>query len=196
MEELMIEADINNKEQFSEFVLNGKTVKELQKIYNCSRSRIYTLKEKYDLIGKTPNNRRQDIEDGLKTCNKCKTEKPLSEFYSNGRKKSGGIKYKPSCKSCEAGSKRLEIIEKINTVIIEQGREYKCEICGYDKNYAAIEFHHIDPSTKKSMKSEISTSSSIEKVREILDIELPKCAILCANCHREFHNPLSMKNWG
>lgn len=26
----------------------------------------------------------------------------------------------------------------------------KCYICGYCKNYAAMEFHHLDPSVKES----------------------------------------------
>lgn len=196
MVELMIEADINNEEQFSEFVLNGKTVKELQNLYNCTRSKIYTFKRKYNLIGKTPNSRRIDIEDGLKVCKSCKTEKPLSEFYSNGRHSSGRVKYKPSCKLCETGKVSKQKQYRINTIIQEHGREYKCELCGYDKNYAAIEFHHIDSNTKEFSKADIPTATSLEKIRELLKYELPKCAILCANCHREFHNPLSMKVWG
>ncbi len=185
----MIEADINNEGQFTEFVLNGKTVKELETIYNCSRSSIYKYKRKYELIGKTP---RKNLEDGLKVCKSCKSEKPLEEFYSNGRTSTGFRKYKPSCKTCEIEQNSVEKQKRINTIILEHNREYKCEVCGYDKNYAALEFHHIDPKAKEFTKGEITNTMSLVR----LDIELPKCAILCTNCHREFHNPLSMKNWG
>ena len=59
----------------------------------------------------------------------------------------------------------------------------KCEKCGYDRNVAALEFHHIDPETKKFALS--NTRHSWEDTKK----ELDKCMILCANCHRELHNP-------
>ena len=61
----------------------------------------------------------------------------------------------------------------------------KCEICGYDKNISALDFHHIDPSTKKFTLSD--THHSWEETKE----ELDKCILVCANCHREIHNPQS-----
>ena len=193
MKELIMEADINNEGQFTEFVLNGKTVKDLEVFYNCSRSKIYSYKRKYDLIGKTPNSHRQETEDGLKTCKSCKTEKPLMDFYSNGRLSSGMRKYKPNCKVCEIEKNSINKQKKIETIINEHGREYKCELCGYDTNYAALEFHHIDTTTKDFSKGDISQTASLDNIRTMLKYELPKCAILCANCHREFHNPLSNK---
>jgi hypothetical protein len=59
----------------------------------------------------------------------------------------------------------------------------KCEVCGYGKHPSALEFHHKDPSKKKfeiGDSSNTITTSSLKK-------ELDKCAILCANCHREVH---------
>lgn len=61
----------------------------------------------------------------------------------------------------------------------------KCELCGYNKNVSALDFHHIDPSTKKFTLSD--THHSWEKTKE----ELDKCILVCANCHRELHNPQS-----
>lgn len=58
----------------------------------------------------------------------------------------------------------------------------QCAKCGYDKCIAALEFHHRDPTSKRfdwySMRS-----SGWDKVV----IELQKCDLLCANCHRELH---------
>ena len=56
-----------------------------------------------------------------------------------------------------------------------------CTVCGYDKSYKAIDFHHIDPSTK-----EISLGNTATTLIKELN-ELTKCAILCSNCHREYH---------
>lgn len=61
----------------------------------------------------------------------------------------------------------------------------KCEICGYDKNIAALEFHHLDPTQKDFTISD--THRSWEDVKP----ELDKCILVCANCHRELHNPQS-----
>ena len=59
----------------------------------------------------------------------------------------------------------------------------KCEKCGYNKNIAALEFHHLDPNTKKFTLSD--THHNWEETKE----ELDKCILVCSNCHRELHNP-------
>jgi 5-methylcytosine-specific restriction endonuclease McrA len=58
----------------------------------------------------------------------------------------------------------------------------KCQICGYDKCSAALEFHHVDPRTKDFTISQRMTT--FEAIRR----ELDKCVLLCANCHREVHD--------
>ena len=60
----------------------------------------------------------------------------------------------------------------------------KCQICGYNKCTAALEFHHIDPSGKEfTFATAMKNPSSWDK----LAAELRKCVLLCANCHREVH---------
>lgn len=61
----------------------------------------------------------------------------------------------------------------------------KCERCGYKANIAALEFHHLDPSTKEFNLSK--TRHSWEDAKR----ELDKCICLCSNCHKEIHNPQS-----
>lgn len=56
-----------------------------------------------------------------------------------------------------------------------------CVICGYDRHPAALEFHHLDPKTKKFTLSRHGvTRGYAEAMREA-----DKCALLCANCHAE-----------
>lgn len=62
----------------------------------------------------------------------------------------------------------------------------RCEICGYDKNIASLEFHHKDP-TQKEFKLDARKLANT-KWENIL-IEAKKCQLLCSNCHRELHNP-------
>ncbi len=62
----------------------------------------------------------------------------------------------------------------------------KCERCGYNKNIAALDFHHINPDEKK-FQIDIRKFSNTNLTD--LENELNKCILLCANCHREEHNP-------
>lgn len=61
----------------------------------------------------------------------------------------------------------------------------KCQICGYNKCIAALELHHIDPN-EKDFSFNKKDNLSWEKIIQ----ELPKCILLCANCHREVHQNL------
>jgi predicted HNH restriction endonuclease len=61
-----------------------------------------------------------------------------------------------------------------------------CSVCGYKKNYAALEFHHKDPSTKKFNLDSRSLSNRKESR---IEKEAKKCILICSNCHRELHNP-------
>ena len=56
----------------------------------------------------------------------------------------------------------------------------KCECCGYNKNISALEFHHIDPSTKKFTLDSRTLERKSDK--EIIE-EFNKCKLLCSNCH-------------
>lgn len=59
----------------------------------------------------------------------------------------------------------------------------ECSACGYDRCTAALEFHHIS-GIKEFGISEKGRTRSWQKLK----IELDKCILLCANCHRELHN--------
>jgi hypothetical protein len=64
--------------------------------------------------------------------------------------------------------------------------EYKggsCSICGYSKCADAMEFHHVDSSEKEFGIGGKGVSRSWDRIK----VELDKCVLLCANCHREVH---------
>ena len=66
-----------------------------------------------------------------------------------------------------------------------------CSKCGYNKCFAALEFHHRDPSTKDFTLSHNGGAPSFERLKA----EADKCDLLCANCHREEHERLrNLKN--
>ena len=59
----------------------------------------------------------------------------------------------------------------------------KCQVCGCLFHPACFEFHHKDPATKDRDPSKMLSLS-----KERLYVELDKCMLLCANCHRLEHH--------
>ncbi len=52
-------------------------------------------------------------------------------------------------------------------------------LCGFDGHPSALQFHHVDPSSKSFHLSEGGMTRGIAKSRA----EARKCVLLCANCH-------------
>ena len=61
-----------------------------------------------------------------------------------------------------------------------------CSICSYNKNLAALCFHHLEPTTK-SFQIDIRQCSNNSWNKLILEANI--CQLLCLNCHAETHNP-------
>jgi len=113
----------------------------------------------------------------MKNCPRCKTEKPLTDFY-NRRSKEGGSVY---CKPCTI-EQTVERQRKFKEQCV-QYKGGKCEKCGYDKYVGALEFHHKDSNQKDFTIANARLTSFSDKIKK----ELDKCEILCSNCHRETH---------
>ena len=62
----------------------------------------------------------------------------------------------------------------------------ECVQCGYKKNLAALEFHHLDPE-EKSFQLDLRSLSNRSWIR--LQGEVRKCQLVCSNCHKEIHYP-------
>lgn len=60
-----------------------------------------------------------------------------------------------------------------------------CQICGYDRAITALELHHLNPEEK-----EFGIGTILNKNWELMDNEIQKCILVCANCHREIHEEL------
>jgi transposase-like protein len=63
-----------------------------------------------------------------------------------------------------------------------------CRLCGYDRCIAALEFHHVDPATKRFSLSLKGVARAFATVRE----EAAKCVLLCSNCHAEVEAGVAM----
>ena len=68
---------------------------------------------------------------------------------------------------------------------IEERLDLECSHCGYDKCFAALDFHHTGD--KSFAISGMMQKKPSKENRTLMRIELIKTIILCSNCHRELH---------
>jgi len=152
---------INHKKEFKRFILEGKSVKELALIYNCSKATISEAKHRLGYLSKIlrPHDKTNRKALGITQCHICNK--------------------KSSMKTCTRCANKIIKIAKKKILIEQLGG--KCEICGYDKYQNALDFHHIDPNYKEYSIGEINTDFN-----KLLK-EISKCRLLCNRCHREIH---------
>ena len=83
------------------------------------------------------------------------------------------------CVTCraEAVSRRRRKVKEM--LVAEAGG--KCTLCGYARHSVALQFHHLDPTSKSFGLGVRGITRSIEKLRA----EASKCVLLCATCHAE-----------
>ena len=86
------------------------------------------------------------------------------------------------CRKCS-----IEVVDRSRrkkkmTLLQEHGGE--CRICGYNRSFRALQFHHLDPATKLFDISDKGRSYSLERLR----VEAAKCVLVCANCHMELED--------
>lgn len=97
--------------------------------------------------------------------------------YKYDRKK-GHTKEK--CNSCSVNIRRFA--RKMKALEIKGG---KCFICNYSKCSRALQFHHLDETSK-----DFGIGGNHTRSWELIEKELEKCVLLCANCHMEVHDSL------
>lgn len=136
----------------------------------------------HDCFGKYIDGRgiKNHIKNG-KECIKCK--KDLTDRQKKFCSTKCSISYQNKrCRTkCNENRKnRFKILKKQ----LVQACGGSCLLCGYDKCDQALVFHHLDESTKEIRLDTTSLSSS---TKETILQELPKCVVLCHNCHFEVH---------
>lgn len=158
----------------------GLSISKLAKQFKCSNSTIRYYLNKYNFKTDITLNRGKK-----KKCIICEnflTGQQLKYCSNNCKAKGHWLYIKETPNSYHSQTKRgikrkLAFIKKLGG---------KCQKCGYNKNISALEFHHIDESTKDiSLDIRSFSNHSLE----ILNTEMLKCELLCSNCHKEYHYP-------
>lgn len=99
-----------------------------------------------------------------------------------------GRRTKPFCHDClpasvynKGGSSSLSPLWKEYAIKAMGG---ECVECGYNKCKGALQFHHLRD--KKYNIVDLTRMRGVDN-KKLLDEELEKCVLLCANCHAEKH---------
>lgn len=111
------------------------------------------------------------------------TQKEIRDCQKHGQTQ---YFFERSTKKWRCGQCRVEGTQRRRNKLKLMALEYKggkCQKCGYDKCPAALDFHHRDESEKSFGISKGGNTHGWDKLK----VELDKCDILCANCHREQH---------
>ncbi len=148
-------------------------------------------------IGYVPKEERETL-----FCRDCKRDLPLNCFTADGKTTAGRKKYRCRCIPCHSKHKKenhksYKLYRAGKTYdkwkILAQDYKIKCFVCGYDRYKGALDFHHIDPTTKLFEISDVFWKKGTRKkiTFDMFKIELKKCAVLCANCHREVHGGIT-----
>ena len=76
--------------------------------------------------------------------------------------------------------------------IVESFKNGKvCKHCGVETNPIVLEFHHRNPEEKVNTIPNLIKNGCSKK--ELMR-EINKCDILCANCHRKYHQQLKIED--
>ncbi|HEX8120746.1 MAG TPA: helix-turn-helix domain-containing protein [Solirubrobacteraceae bacterium] len=69
---------------------------------------------------------------------------------------------------------------RVKALLVEEAGG-ACALCGFSRTLAALQFHHVDPQTKRFAVAGAGVARSLEAARA----EAAKCVLLCATCHAE-----------
>lgn len=80
-------------------------------------------------------------------------------------------------KWAERGAARQQMSDRVAAIKCEKG----CAHCGFNTHPAAFEFHHVGSAPKRD-----GIAGLVRKMYawDIIEEEMRKCVLLCANCHR------------
>lgn len=187
------------KEQILKLREEGKTYNEISKelgcakstiSYHCSKAGMSTLNEIVILSDSDINNIKELYEG-------CITKKSLSEKfnvseYEISKYTKGLERYSRFGKDLTRKQKQVILVTERRRRLKEMAVEYKggeCSKCGYNKCVNALEFHHLDPNEKDFGIGTNGHTRSWKRTR----IELDKCIMVCANCHREIHDEINKR---
>ncbi len=170
------------REQLAPLVESGATLQEMADALDRSIRTIrywiakHGLELRHKRRGKRPRIPREQVDvalaNGRRTLRgECRVHGPAVFVIENSRR--------VRCRECRK-ERVVEWRRRTKRKLVAEAGGC-CQLCGYHRCMAALQFHHLDPSQKKFSLSVRGITRSIEKIRA----EAAKCVLLCSNCHAE-----------
>lgn len=140
----------------------------------------------------------------MRKCKKCESPIPTTLFINGKRRYLHGRKFCIDCSPFGANNRRDLTVSKSqkkreaakkwqktrqNKIYTITGKS--CWICGYDLDTRVLDFHHLDP---KSKKFNVNARTMSNFAWLAVFIEIKKCALLCCRCHREVEYNVTQVN--
>jgi hypothetical protein len=130
------------------------------------------------------------MEKDFKVCSRCQVAKPASAFSTRG-----GGKLVSHCKECNARYHRQRY-EQDKRAYVARNREYRnrlkaiiraakakpCADCGKRYPSYVMDFDHRPGERKVGTLTALASRGLCE---ENIRLEIAKCDVVCANCHRK-----------
>ena len=128
----------------------------------------------------------------MKTCTLCSIEKPLEEYTKKRRNKDG---YMAMCRECSLPRRRKQYKENPEPqregvyarrrYVTERYMEFKinnpCTDCHKFYPSYVMDLDHVRGEKVAGVSSLVNRNAPWEVIQE----EIDKCDLVCANCHRE-----------
>jgi 5-methylcytosine-specific restriction endonuclease McrA len=93
------------------------------------------------------------------------------------------LRFRANPESLRKSNAHVDRLRKRRMAEIIAMKGGKCQECGYSRCTAALEFHHRVPADKLMTLNLTDMTKSWDRIL----VEVEKCDLLCANCHREHH---------
>lgn len=129
----------------------------------------------------------------MKTCSRCKQEKPLDAFGSKGANRRQAY-----CRPCQYEYQREDYAKnsraRLNTIykarkkrdngthqwVYAYLKEHPCVDCS-ENDPVVLEFDHVEDDKQFNISEAIRDHFPLKQIQE----EIQKCQVRCANCHRK-----------
>jgi transposase len=158
------------KGTLEELLAAGMSLREIAAHVDRSLATVRYWMRRYGLKARA--HRHDAPEDGAREATLECRQHGMTSFVLEGR----GYYRCKRCRLERVGRRRRTIKTRL---VAEAGG--KCVICGYCRCHRALQFHHLDPSTKEFHLGHTGVTRSLARSRA----EARKCILLCANCHAE-----------